>query len=54
LIVVRGRVRSIVLLVILVVFVDIYVFAVACRTQARLDFDASVSRKLLRIFCDRA
>jgi len=54
LIVVRGLLRSIVLLVILVVIVSIYVFAVACRTQARLDFDVFVSGKLLCNFCDLA
>jgi len=40
------------LLVVLVVIVSIYVFAVACRTQARLDFDNFVFGKLLRNFCD--
>ena len=54
LIVVRGLVRSIVLLVILVFIVSIYVFAVACRTQARPDLDNFVFGKLLRSFCDLA
>jgi len=54
LIVVRGLVRSIVLLVVLVVIVSIFVFAVACRTQARLDMDNFVFGKLLRKFCDLA
>jgi len=54
LIVVRGLVRSIVLLVVLVVIISIYVFAVACRTQARIDFDNFVFGKLLRNFCHLA
>jgi len=54
LIVVRELVRSIVLLVVLVVIVSIYVFAVACRRQARLDFDNIVFRKLFRNFFDLA
>jgi len=54
LIVVRGLLRSIVLLVILVVIVSIYGFAVACRTQGRLDFDVFVSGKLLCNFCNLA
>ena len=54
LIVVRGLVRSIVLLAILVVIVSIFVFAVSCRFQAHLDFDNFVFGKLLRYFCDLA
>jgi len=48
------HVRSIVLLVIPVVIVSIYGFAVACRTQARLSFEDLVSDELLCNFCDLA
>jgi len=54
LIVVRGLVRSIVFLVILIVIVSIYGFAVDCRTQARLDFDIFVFVKHLCNFCNLA
>ena len=45
---------SIVLLVILVVIVSIFVFAVAYTAQTSLDFDNFVFKKLLRNFCDLA